>query len=89
MIEPSVNVSRIDLFVDFASELNMDSWSRESWVTHAFSVNSYAVDNHFMGWAIGLGGVMAGRFYDKLLEITKSNKGYLVPLWQKAGWNML
>lgn len=86
VIESSANVSRIDLFVDFSSELNMESWTRESWVTHASSVNSYAVDNHFTGWAIGLGGVMAGRLYDKLLEITKSNKGYLVPLWQKAGW---
>ena len=29
---------------------------------------------------------MAGRLYGKLFEITKSNKGYLIPLWQAAGW---
>lgn len=85
-LESTANVSRIDLFVDFVSHQNMEAWTREAWVTHAASVNAYAIDNHFTGWAIGLGGVMAGRIYDKLFEIIKSNKGYLIPLWQAAGW---
>lgn len=85
-IEGSANVSRIDLFVDFVSYQDMEAWSREAWVTHAASVNSYAVDNQFTGWAIGLGGVVAARLYNKLLEIIKSNKGYLIPLWQQASW---
>ena len=85
-LESTANVSRIDLFVDFVSHQNMEAWSREAWVTHAASVNAYAIDNHFTGWAVGLGGVMACRIYDKLFEIIKSNKGYLIPLWQAAGW---
>lgn len=87
-IESTANVSRIDLFVDFVSEQNMESWNREAWVTHGSGVNAYAIDNHFTGWSIGLGGVMAARLYDKLYEIIKSNKGYLIPLWEKAGWKV-
>ena len=85
-LESTANVSRIDLFVDFVSHQNMEAWDREAWVTHAASVTAYAIDNRFTGWAIGLGGVMAGRLYDKLFEIIKSNKGYLIPLWQAGGW---
>lgn len=87
-IHSEANVSRVDMFVDFVSDQDMEGWNREAWVTHASSVNAYAVDNHFTGWAIGLGGVMAGRLYDKKLEILKSNKGYLIPLWQSAGWQV-
>lgn len=85
-IESVAHVSRIDLFVDFVSFQNMEAWPREAWVTRASSVNAYSVDNRFTGWAIGLGGVIAARLYDKLYEIIKSNKGYLIPLWQSAGW---
>lgn len=86
LLDGAANVSRIDLFVDFVTLQDMESWDRSAWVTHASSVNAYAVDNKFTGWAIGLGGVMAGRLYNKVLEIIKSNKGYLIPLWQQAGW---
>jgi len=86
-LESTANVSRIDMFVDFVSHQNMEAWNREAWVTHAGSVNAYSIDNRFTGWAVGLGGVMAARLYDKLLEIEKSNKGYLIPLWKAAGWN--
>jgi len=85
-LEQSANVSRVDMFVDFVSDQDMEAWDREAWVTHASSVTSYAIDNHFTGWAIGLGAPMAGRLYDKLFEIIKSNKSYLIPLWEKCGW---
>lgn len=86
-IDGAANVSRIDLFCDFVSEQDMEAWNRSAWVTHAGSVNAYSVDNQFTGWAVGLGGVIAGRLYNKLLEIIKSNKGYLIPLWAQAGWS--
>lgn len=86
-IETEANVSRIDLFLDFASNYPMDSWPREAWVTRAASINSYSVDNEFTGWAIGLGSVIAGRLYNKLTEIIKSQKGYLIPLWKETGWD--
>ncbi len=87
-INSQANVSRVDMFVDFVSDQDMEAWDREAWVTHASSVTSYAIDNHFTGWAIGLGAPMAARLYDKKFEILKSNKGYLIPLWQSAGWKV-
>ena len=86
LLESTANVSRVDMFVDFVSYQDMEAWKREAWVTRAATVNSYSIDGSFTGWAIGLGGVMAGRLYDKLFEITKSNKGYLIPLWKAGGW---
>ena len=85
-IESTANVSRIDMFVDFVSEQNMEAWNREAWVTRASDVTAYAIDNHFTGWSIGLGGVVAARLYDKIYEIVKSNKDYLIPLWKAGGW---
>src|SRR3546814_19004982 len=65
----------------------MEAWNRSAWLTHAGSVNAYSVDNQFTGWAVGLGGVIAGRLYNKLLEIIKSDKGYFIHLWAQAGWS--
>ncbi|WP_200385312.1 hypothetical protein [Rhodocyclus tenuis] len=79
-LHESANVSRIDLFVDFASSESMESWGREAWVTRAASINTYAVKGVFSGWAIGLGGVVACRLYNKLLEIVTSGKDYLLGL---------
>jgi hypothetical protein len=81
-------VSRIDLFVDFVSSVNMESWDRNAWVTRASSINAYSASGQFTGWTVGLGGVIAARLYDKLMEVvTVSKKEYLFPLWQKAGWD--
>lgn len=86
-VEPTTNVSRIDLYVDFISDVNMESWNRIAWVTRAHRVDSYAVDGKFSGWAIGLGGVVACRLYDKTLELESSGKTYLQELWAKCGWS--
>lgn len=86
-IEYQPKVSRIDLFVDFASTENMESWHREAWVTRSESINQYAIKGEFSGWSIGMGSGMSARLYNKLLEIITSNKGYLVPLWNEAGWD--
>jgi hypothetical protein len=81
-------VSRIDLFVDFVSSVDMESWDRNAWVTRANSINTYSVSGQFSGWTVGLGGTIAARLYDKFLEVvTQSKKDYLFPLWQKAGWD--
>ena len=85
VLQSSANVSRIDLYVDFVSHQNMEAWTREAWVTRAGSISSYAINKQFTGWAIGMGGVIAARLYDKLFELNTSNKGYLIPLWQVAG----
>ena len=85
-LKESANVSRIDLFVDFQSSLDMESWDRIAWVTRASSINAYAVSGNFSGWSVGLGGVISARLYNKLLEIVVSGKDWILPLWQKAGW---
>ena len=85
VLQSGANVSRIDLYVDFVSHQNMEAWTRQAWVTRAGSVSAYAINKQFSGWAIGMGGVIGARLYDKLLEITTSNKGYLIPLWEAGG----
>ncbi|WP_227815641.1 replication initiation factor [Nitrogeniibacter aestuarii] len=85
-ITDSANVSRIDLYVDFVSSVDMESWTRSAWVTRASSVNAYSVGGRFSGWTVGLGGVIACRLYDKTLEIETSKKGYLRALWSEQGW---
>lgn len=84
-VQSVANVSRIDLYLDFVSHQAMNEWDENAWVTHAGAINRYSVDRHFTGWAIGLGGVIAARLYDKAVEIIKSHKNYLIPLWQQAG----
>jgi hypothetical protein len=80
-------VSRIDLFVDFASTWNMEDWDRGAWLTRAKKIEQYAVDGKFSGWAIGRGAAISARLYQKLLEILTSGKVYLLDLWKKAGWD--
>lgn len=80
-------VSRIDLFVDFASSVDMEEWSRRAWVTKASSVSQYAQDQTFTGWLVGAGSALMARLYNKQIEIKKSGKTYLEPLWREAGWD--
>jgi hypothetical protein len=79
-------VSRIDLAADFSSPCVMDSWHRSAWVTRAVEIHSYAQDQQFTGWTIGMGGVIAARLYDKTKEITQSGKAWAMDLWNPAGW---
>lgn len=82
----SAHVSRLDLCADFVTSENMESWGREAWVTRAKNIAAYAVNEKFTGWTVGLGGVIACRLYNKLLEIVESGRDDLLPLWQDAGW---
>lgn len=82
-------VSRVDLFVDFASSVDMESWNRNAWVTKASSVSQYAQDQTFTGWLIGAGSALMARLYNKQIEIQKSGKTYLEPLWREAGWDAI
>ncbi|MDD5300092.1 MAG: replication initiation factor [Gallionella sp.] len=82
----SAHVSRIDLFADFVSNENMESWGREAWVTRGKYIAAYSVAEQFTGWTIGLGGNMACRLYNKLLEIVESGRNDLLPLWKAGGW---
>lgn len=87
VLESRPKTSRIDLFLDFASNEDMDSWHRDAWVTRSEKIHQYAIKGEFSGWSIGMGSGMSARLYNKTLEIMTSNKGYLIPLWTEAGWS--
>ena len=79
-------VSRIDLAADFCSSCVMDSWHRSAWVTRAVEIHSYAKDQEFTGWTIGMGGIIGARLYDKTTEIKQSGKSWAETLWLPARW---
>ena len=79
-------VSRIDLAADFMSPCIMDSWHRSAWVTRAVEIHSYAKDQEFTGWTVGMGGVIAARLYNKTKELKHSGKSWAAELWRPAGW---
>lgn len=81
-------VSRIDLAADFVSHTAMDSWPRSAWVTRATQIHSYAKDQVFTGWTIGMGGIVSARLYNKVEEILYTGKSWVMNLWQKSGWNI-
>lgn len=80
-------VSRVDLFVDFCSQVDMESWNRRAWVTRAAEIHQYAEGELFTGWTVGAGGVLMARLYEKLIESKKRGKDYLHGLWRQAGWD--
>lgn len=79
-------VSRIDLAADFTSPVVMDSWHRSAWVTRATEIHSYAKDQAFTGWTIGMGGIIGCRLYDKVQEIIHSGKAWAMNLWIPMNW---
>lgn len=82
--EPTI--SRVDLFVDFTFSINLERLERRHWVGRSRDIATFSKGGEFTGWAIGLGGRIVCRLYDKTLEIIRSGKEYLKPLWHQAGW---
>jgi hypothetical protein len=84
---PDPNVSRIDLFVDFASPVPMNGWEEDAWVTKAARVHRYTENGVFTGWGLGQGAPLLCRLYNKSVEIRISGKEYLQALWAEQGWD--
>ena len=78
-------VSRVDLYADFQTNVEMEGHPRHAWVTRAGSINTYSVRGQFSGYTVGQGGPISCRLYDKTLEIVTSKKTYFLELWQRAG----
>jgi len=89
LVQGAPQISRVDPCLDFVSKQDMDAWGRESWVTRARNVNRHYDGKEFSGWSIGVGGSMGARLYNKTLEIKKSKKTYLYPIWESAGWDLM
>ena len=87
-IKESANVSRIDLFVDFQSSVDMESWDRHAWVTRASSINAYAVSGNFSGWSIGLGGIISARLVQQAPGNRRQRQGmdYSPVAKSRLGW---
>jgi hypothetical protein len=86
LVTEAPNISRVDLCVDFLTDTPLDEIKEHAWVTRAHQISKHTVQGQFSGWSIGVGGKLSARLYDKTLEIQKSHKDYLKPLWTAAGW---
>ena len=79
-------VSRADLFADFITDVDLESFPKNAWVKRCKKRALYDDDDRFTGIAFGQGGKISARLYDKTHEILKSKKDYLKPIWAAAGW---
>jgi len=81
-------VSRADLYLDFCCyDPDIRHAEPRQFVTRADVIRPYYTDQVLTGWDVGLGSDLSARIYDKCLEITRSKKDYVKPIWQEAGWN--
>lgn len=88
IVHDEPKVSRADVCVDFIPGIPMDDFNVRQWVTRARKKAAYWTSgDRFTGWAIGSGGAIQSRTYDKFLEIIEeSNKVYLFKVWEAFGW---
>jgi len=80
-------VSRADLFVDFITDVNLETIREIEWIRRAKKLHRYWMETTFTGWSIGLGGGISARLYNKTKEIEISHKEYLKSIWQLKGWS--
>lgn len=80
-------VSRADLFADFTTPADLVAMSGQSWIKRCHKRAIFEDCDALTGVAFGLGGDLSCRIYDKTTEIERSEKHYLRPLWEAAGWN--
>ncbi|MCF6205213.1 MAG: hypothetical protein L3J59_16375 [Methylococcaceae bacterium] len=80
-----VSVSRVDICIDFMTDVNLSKFTEDNWVTRAKSFSRYSENSQFTGWSIGKGQLMA-RLYNKTTESKKSNKQFFYDVWSDNGW---
>jgi len=83
----SASISRVDLCTDFTTETDLASLPRSAWVSRSDKFNAYYEGKQLTGYVFGEGGPISCRLYNKTIEIKKSKKTYLYPIWKKAGWD--
>ena len=79
-------VSRIDLFVDFTTTADPTAFPGAHWVKRSRKRDVHEYRDYVTGITFGAGNEVSARLYDKTLEIQKSGKDYLKPLWAAQGW---
>lgn len=79
-------VSRIDLHADFVGDNDLTMQPGFAWVKRCRKRDIHEDRDRITGISFGAGNELSARLYDKTLEITKSGKNYLKPLWATKGW---
>lgn len=79
-------LSRIDLFVDFMTDLDLTGIPGGHWVKRCRKRDIHEDRDYVTGITFGAGNEVSARLYDKTVEIKKSGKDYLKPLWRAQGW---
>ncbi|MBQ0761363.1 hypothetical protein [Zhongshania sp.] len=83
-----LEVSRVDLCVDFVTSVDLGEIPDNYWVRRAASLNRYTKHDVFTGLMFGAGGDLSARLYDKTREIKeKSKKYFFYDLWASEGWD--
>jgi hypothetical protein len=81
------SISRIDLFADFVGDHDLPLQPGFAWIKRCRKRDIHEEGDRITGISFGPGNELSARLYDKTLEITKSGKDYLKPLWAAKGWN--
>jgi hypothetical protein len=79
-------LSRIDLFVDFVTDLDLTGLPGGHWVKRCRKRDIHEDRDYVTGITFGAGNEVSARLYDKTVELKKSGKDYLKPLWRAQGW---
>lgn len=84
----SARVSRADICVDLVPIRPLGFITKRHWVGRARKKHEYSEDDVTTGWAIGLGGGIGARLYNKSIEIRQvSAKEFFYDLWAATGWD--
>jgi hypothetical protein len=87
LVRSGPHPSRADIRVDFSTSVDLARIEVYAWVTRARDRTQRFVGRDFSGWSIGLGGNVAARLYNKVLELEKSRKTYMRDIWTARGWD--
>lgn len=85
-VDGEPTVSRIDLFADFTTDFDLTVEPGFAWIKRCKKRDIHEEADRITGISFGAGNELSARLYDKTLEITKSKKDYLKPLWAAKGW---
>lgn len=80
-------LSRIDLFADFGTDLDVAAIPGREWVKRSKKRAIHEEGDEVTGISFGAGNEVSARLYDKTRELLKSKKDYMRPLWAQSGWN--
>ena len=80
------SISRLDLFVDFVGDHDLTGQPGFAWIKRCRKRDIHEDRDRITGISFGAGNEMSARLYDKTVELLKSKKDYLKPLWAARGW---